>query len=281
MDIGDGDSDNGSGNGDDESPSLSNLVEKVNQRRSGRSKRPTDDGDRSGGFEFNDASIESEPDAPDDIERPIGSFGADPKTEAIIEVLGDARNILVLGPLLCPADYDICTKLATGLTQDPDNLLLVTMTQSPDERLNVMRGYLGELPPRTAILNIGDATRSGTRETIKTADDGEITIESIADSSDLMRIGISISKFLSDWAEDGGSSVLCFHSLTALLQFVDDPKVVFRFIHVLQGQIRGSNATAHYHMDSGAHDDQTISTFRPLFDEVLTYTEDGKLSVEH
>lgn len=271
MNFSDGDSDNG----DDESPSLANLVDKVNERRGNRAQRSAGDGEDAPPAEFGTTT-----EADDEPERPIGSFGADPKTEAIIEVLGDATNILLLGPLLCPADYDLCTKLTTGLTNDPDNLLLVTNTQSPDERLNVMRGYLEELPTRTAILNVGDATRSGTRETITTDDDGQITIESISDSSDLMRIGISISKILSDWAERGGESVLCFHSLTALLQFVEDPKVVFRFIHVLQGQIRGSGATAHYHMDSGAHGEEVISTFRPLFDEILTFTEDGKLSVD-
>ena len=275
MNFGDGDSDS-SNDEDDDSPSLSNLVEKVNKRKGGNANGTTttaDDGDD--GFVFGGSTGDTEP------ERPIAEFGSDPKTEALIEVIGDAANILLLGPLLCPADHDLCTKLTTGIAGDPDNLLLVTMTQSPDERLNAIRGYLGDLPTNTAVLNIGDSTRSGKRETIATDDDGQITIETISDPTDLMRIGIAISKTLSNWADSGGDTVVCFHSLTALLQFVDDPKVVFRFIHVLQGQIRAAGATAHYHMDSGAHDDQVIATFRPLFDEVLTYTEDGSLTVQH
>lgn len=264
---------------DGDPPSLDELVEKVNERR-GRSVRggesETEDATAAAGM--SDAQSEPSHSVPGWESH---GFGTDPRTEALLEIVGEAGNLLVLGPLLCPAEYDICTKLTRALPDGLENLLLVTLTESPDERLNVFRGHLDDLPNRTAIINVGDSIRSGSRETVSTLGDGEITIETISDPTDLMRIGISISRQLSGWEGAVGPTAVCLHSLTALLQFADNPKSVFRFIHVLRGRIQSAGAHAHYHLDPGAHDEQLIRTFRPLFDEVLTYNEEGELHVEH
>lgn len=276
MNSGLGDSEDAAAE-DDDSPSLRDLADRVRSRRSGSQRnRPARDGDSGDALSTDRWDIDVE-----DPERPTEGFGPDPKTEAIIEVLGDAANVLLLGPLLSPTDYDLCTNLSQSLPADPDNLLLVTLTESPDERLHVLRGYMDPLPERTAVLNVGDSTRSGSRETISTGDDSAITIENISDPTDLMRIGIAMSKQLSEWADAGGETAVCFHSLTALLQFAPDQKTVFRFVNVLRGRVQSVGAHAHYHMDRGAHDDQTLATFRPLFDEVLTFEEDGTVHVEH
>lgn len=275
MNSGVGDS-NGSKD-EDSTPSLRDLADKVKSRRSGR-RRP----ERKADDDATDTPITEKWDIDTtDPERPVDGFGSDPKTEAIIEVLGEPANLLLLGPLLSPTDYDLCTMLTEMLPGDPDNLLVVTLTESPDERLNVLRGYFDHLPDNTAVLNIGDSTRAGSRETISTDHGGAITIENISDPTDLMRIGIAMSKQLSEWADAGGETVVCFHSLTALLQFAPDEKTVFRFVNVLRGRVQSVGATAHYHMDSGAHDEQTIATFRPLFDEVLAFEEDGSVHVAH
>lgn len=271
MNSGVGDADEPSADGDgDDSPSLRDLAEKVRARRSGDRSPDT------AGAGGNRPAIDAE-----DLERSGEAFGVDPRTEAILEVLGKPRNLLLLGPLLSPTDYDLCTKLTQALPDHPDNLLLVTLTESPDERLQVLRGYFDELPKRTAVLNVGDSTRSGSRETISTDHGDAISIENISDPTDLMRIGIAMSKQLSEWADEGGETAVCFHSLTALLQFAEDPKTVFRFVNVLRGRVRSAGAYAHYHMDGGAHDERTIATFRPLFDEVLTFEEDGSIHVAH
>lgn len=280
MNLGDGGRDEPqSEHGDEHPPSLERLVEEVKQRRRGV--------DRGHGG-VADADPPSEPPTTDDpapFEFPTsderdGPYGVDPKTEAIIELVGDAANVLLLGPLLGPADYDLCTSMTTALAGDTDNLLLVTLTESPDDRLTVFQGYLDRFPERTVVLNVGDSTRSGTTETVSVGDGGTVRIQTISDPTDLMRIGIATSRLLSEWDDSGGTTAVCFHSLTALLQYADDPKIVFRFVHTLLGRLESAGARAHFHMDSNAHDGQTIGTFRPIFDEVLAFEEDGTVSVD-
>ena len=279
MDSRDGATDEAStSDGDDTHPSLRDLAERIEERRASKGENPTVNPDIGGGEEaVTDRYVPESRGA----ERPIDEWGTDPKTEAIIEVIGDASNLLLLGPLLTPTDHDLCTRLTTALPDDLDNLLLVTLTESPDERLSVYQGYLDELPQRTAILSVGDSTQSGSKETVHIENGGEVTIETISDPSDLMRIGITISRILSGWGTDGGNTAVCFHSLTALLQFAPDQKAVFRFVHVLRGRIQAAGVHAHFHMEDGAHDPQTVSTFRQLFDEVLAFEEDGSLHVDH
>lgn len=266
------------GDEDNARPSLRDLAEHVDERRS-RSGEPRSF-DADAGREGEDISDRPINEAREP-ERPIGPKPPDSKTEAIIELIGDASNILLLGPLLTPPDHDFCTRLSSGLSEDPENLLLVTLTESPDERIAVYQGFLDELPRRTQILSVGDSGQSATRETIQLDRGGSVTIETISDPTDLMRIGITISRILSGWDNEAEGTAVCFHSLTTLLQFAQDQKTVFRFVHVLRGRLQAAGVTAHFHMDGAAHDNQTVSTFRPLFDEVLTFDEDGTLHVEH
>lgn len=266
------------GDGDNARPSLRDLAERVDERRtsSGEGRSVESDVGREGEA-ISDQHIHDFQES----ERPIGSEASDSKTEAIIELIGDASNILLLGPLLTPPDHDLCTRLSSGLPEDPENLLLVTLTESPDDRIAVYQGFLDELPRRTQILSVGDSGQSATRETIQLESGGSVTIETISDPTDLMRIGITISRILSGWDNENEGTAVCFHSLTALLQFAQDQKTVFRFVHVLRGRLQAAGVTAHFHLDGSAHDNQTVSTFRPLFDEVLSFEEDGTLHVEH
>lgn len=208
--------------------------------------------------------------------RPLGS---DPKGQAILDMVGDVANILLLGPLLCPADYDLCSKLLTGEEQETP-LLLVTLSQSPDERLNGLRSYLRGDPQEIVVLDVGDPVGSGSRTTTSLEGEASVTVESVPDPTDLMRIGITISRYLSEWNREGAEPVVCFHSITGLLQFVEDRKSAFRFLHVLQSHVTATGARAHYHMDTGAHGEDVIGTFRPLFDVVLTFEENGSVSID-
>lgn len=265
--------------GDEERPSLERLADEVRKRRgraagAGAAEREVS---RSGG-----PSTPADESGADGSVRRIEdeAFGHDPKTEAILEVIGDASNVLLCGPLLSQPDYDLCSRLTSSFPRDADNLLLVSMTESPDERLSVLQGYTDDLPERTVVLNVGDTTRSGASETVSTGEGGTITIENVADPSDLMRIGITVSKRLSEWEVYGGTTAVCFHSLTALLQHAEDSNVAFRFVHTLLGRLKSTGARAHFHVDAGAHDQHVLATYRPIFDEVLTFEEDGTVRVE-
>lgn len=294
--------------GDDESPearepeeipSFSSLVDAVEERRKRRRDRSAEkettfetgtaeQPPRSDTFDWvhedeDQADVDAESDAWELVGggggQTVSAFDEDPKSEAILEVIGDVPNVLLMGPLLGPADYDACTRLIDAVPEASDRLLLVTISQTADERLNVIRGYLGDLPEETVVLEVGGSGRTGTRESVATEAEGSITIETISDPTDLRRIGIVSSRYLSNWADEDHDAVLCLHSITALLQFTDDPRFLFRFLHVLGQKVRQYGATAHYHLDDGAHAGDLVERFRPLFDEVLAFREDGSLSV--
>lgn len=309
----------GSGNRTDpeQPPSLSQLAERVSGKQNrpaptsgGAAPSSTDGGTRAttstvddSGFFFpadsspdNDAdSNESSPmleptgqeltDTPTDGRPDVGRddtsderFGSNAKTEAIIELIGDTQNLLLMGPSHSPADYNLCANLLVPHDNPPENLLLVTFEKSPDERLNMLEGHLGTLPDNIAMVNVGDATRSGSSEMVSTPGTGGIQIDNLSDSTDVQRMGLTINKHLSQW-DDGGETALCFHSLSALLDIVE-PKTVFRFLNVLLGRVRSGDIRAHYHIDPEAHDEQTLETYRPLFDERIRVEEDGSVSLD-
>ncbi len=206
-------------------------------------------------------------------------FSGDAKVEAIIELVGDMNNLLLLGPILEPADHGLCANLLVPGEDVPDHLLLVTFDQSPDERVNVLRDHLESLSDDVAILNVGDATRSPPPGTVnRTNESGEINVTSVPDPTDIQRIGLRINKYLSEWADED-EVMLCFHSLTSLLRAVES-ETVFRFLNILLGRVRSGDVRAHYHMDPDEHDDQTLETYRSLFDEVLRFEDDGTVRID-
>ncbi len=81
------------------------------------------------------------------------------------------------------------------------------------------------------------------------------------------------------WAKNQNQTVICFHSLTALIQYADLQRV-FRFLHVLTARIDLIDAVAHFHMDPGAHDAQTRNTLVQLFDAVINIGEDGEQTIK-
>jgi hypothetical protein len=213
------------------------------------------------------------------VEKAAGNPVSSAKMEAIIELVGDVSNLLLLGPLLDPTGHRFCTDILVPGKEVPEHLLLVTFDQSPDERLDALRGHLDTFPDDIAIVNVGDATRSSSPGpgTPLTGSDG-IRVSNVPNPTDIQRIGLTINKILSEW-EDEGDVVLCFHSLTGLLRVVG-PETVFRFLNVLLGRVRSGDIRAHYHVDPDEHDDQTLETYRSLFDEVLRFEADGTVEID-
>lgn len=269
---------------DDEArPSFADLILSLRGQRRGAAAR-TGGGESARGGSSEGAHRRGD-DSADEVDwawrqsgarAPADEFNFAAETEAILGLVEDATNVLLLGELLRPEEYDVCTKLLGAET--PANLLLVTLSQSPEDRLNVCRGFLGELPGETVVVSVGDPSASETPARIP-VDGDDVTVETIPDPSDLMRIGITISRKLSEFENNDVPTAVCFHSLTALLQFVGDRQAVFRFLHTLRGRVRAADARAHYHLDDGAHDREVVSLLRPLFDVTLRIDDDGTVSI--
>lgn len=79
--------------------------------------------------------------------------------------------------------------------------------------------------------------------------------------------------YLSEWHGDGNRVVVCFHSVIALLQYAVVRRA-FKFLDELTSRLARANAVAHFHLNPGALDEQTINRLLPLFDAVVDLTED-------
>lgn len=196
------------------------------------------------------------------------------------DLLDETECVLLLGSLDAGTEFDACKPLLHPDDHRATNRLLVTYEAGPDERYTASfdadDGGTGE----TTIINVGDVARSSRPETTHRPSDA-VSIVTLATPRDIARLGMHITRQLSEWedADEDARTVVCFHSLTALLQSVE-LDTAFRFLHVLQGRIRGTDAHIHYHMDETAHEEETLATLRPLFDAVLGYGDDGTVTVD-
>jgi len=190
-------------------------------------------------------------------------------------------NALVLAPSMAAAGDDACAELLAPVEPAETDMLLVTTDQSPDERLAEWRSRSSDrLPARARIVGVGETTRSATASTSASGctapslDGQRFYRTTVANPGDLTGLGARVSRALEAWDGDGNLPVVCVRSLTDLLHHADDRRV-FRFLHTITGLVGTAGGVAHYHMDPNAHDEQTLATFRSLFDVVLAHCEDG------
>lgn len=246
--------------GDDE-PALSDLAESLQTRHGGG---PTVDGDDS----HDEWNLVGQDDSRERFEA------LDPKTEAVLELAGDAANVLISGPAGCPVEQSLCSRLMASRSEQPVNLLVITISETPSQRLSVLRNYLGMPVAETAVIDV----RNYNRQTNNDEYDGSIEIRQVSSPQDLRRIGIVASKILTEWADAPGQTTMCFHSISDLLTD-NDPERLFRFLHVLRGRIQSADVRAHYHLDPVSHSKDTVGTFESLFDTIIEFEEDGSVSV--
>jgi KaiC/GvpD/RAD55 family RecA-like ATPase len=87
---------------------------------------------------------------------------------------------------------------------------------------------------------------------------------------DLTGIGIELSELLREFyhEQDVTENRILLHSLSTLLMY-SDLQTVFRFLHVFTGRVHSADALGVFVIDDSAHDTQTLSTLKQLFDGVI------------
>jgi len=204
-----------------------------------------------------------------------GEGTLDPKTEAVLELAGDAANVLLTGPAGCPAEESLCSRLMAARADEPVSVLVITVSETPSQRLSVLQSYLQAPVERTAVVDVRNYDRAANYDQYE----GPVDVRTVSNPRDLRRIGIVASRVLSEWEEEPGPTTVCFHSLSDLLALTDDRQRLFRFLHVLRGRVQSADARAHYHLDPSQHDDESLRTFESLFDTVLAFEDDGSVSL--
>lgn len=182
-------------------------------------------------------------------------------------------NVLLLSPRFNPASGPTCLDLLSVMDLEETYLLGVNLAEPPDDTLKHWRSLDGWPPSSHHIVRVGEPSRASVQ-----GQQFDSNVELVNDPSDLTGIGISINEVLEDTREQPLTVVICFNSLTALLQYAELSRV-FRFLHVITQRVKSEGAFAHYHMDPDAHEPDQINTLTGLFDAVVTLDEDGEMTV--
>jgi len=172
--------------------------------------------------------------------------------------VGDATSALVCTSSMGPEDGCVDLLSATG----PETTVFwVTYSRPPSACLDIFRE--ADAQGSLSIIAVGDMPT-------ETVDD--VTVKSVSTPDDLTGLGITLSQALSTHED----AVVCFDSLTVLLQYVDT-ETVYEFLNALTGHLYAAGARAHFHIDPTAHDTQTVDALASLFDAIVE-GEDGDWS---
>ncbi|WP_256295836.1 DUF7504 family protein [Haloarchaeobius salinus] len=187
---------------------------------------------------------------------------------------GNPRTVLLLDEMAEDEVGEHCDGLMGGPPADRRAELVVSFPEDVTDRLDFGSLSGGRQPTKRGIVTVG--------ETMQAAGAGRpdfsepIVEQTVADPTDLQRLGEVISQFCGVWDDAGYDIVVCFDSLTELLD-ANDPEVVFQFCHVLSGRLESVGAVAHFHLDPNAHSQQLQLTFEQILDETLV----EEIDVEH
>ena len=177
-------------------------------------------------------------------------------------------NVLVLAPAHDEDAREVCFDLLTPSASDGWNVLWVTLTGSPDDRLAAWREHVGEaLPADVRFVDVGGETRS-TSPSDPRIPGASFAVETVSSPRDLTTLGVRITNGLAELTGGEAQTVVCFDSLTPMLQYVELERA-FQFLHVLARNVHSEGVLAHYHMDPGAHSEQAVNTIKTLADTVV------------
>ena len=208
--------------------------------------------------------------------------GTSEQLRTVHEDLGDARNILLLAPPMDPKENVGCGSLLDVATPADSTLLFVSLSAGPDDRLDVWRTHVAREPPaRCGFVIAGEAARGSVATDgggLPSNPNDAYRIETVSSPADLTGIGMKISAFLEEFVGTETELVVCFHSLSVILQYTDIQRA-FRFLHVITGRMTAVDAIAHFHMDPTIHDEQQRNTLLSLFDGVMELDEEGEWTV--
>ena len=194
-------------------------------------------------------------------------------TEGCCDAGTSGENVLVLGNSMADdADAYCIDRLSAPHGPIAPNLLLVSLDDTPDSRFDaVVRPGVGT--PSNVGIVCCDRTRSAAAADPQHGPGFAPGpwITTVSSPGDLTGLGVRIGQALTTWTDDPGPIELCFHSLTTLLQYVDE-RAVFRLCHALTRHLETVGANSHFHLDPSAVDERTVAMLSALFDRVKDCT---------
>lgn len=190
------------------------------------------------------------------------------------DALAGCSSVLLLASS-SDIEADACISLLTRCEPERTSVLGATVSQSPSDRLALWQHRVPEgAPKRAAMIDAGQGVRATAEGDV---DDlpPEFTLDRLPEHAEPVDLGMALTRRLGDWESASEATVLCLHSVTALVEAFDRDSVI-SLVDGLNRLCETVDAVAHHHMDPTAHDEETLAMFRPLYDAVIEVdTEDG------
>ncbi|WP_232701236.1 RAD55 family ATPase [Halobacterium wangiae] len=177
-------------------------------------------------------------------------------------------NVLIEGPPMS-GKRALGFRILEAGARNGEGSIFVTTKDNADRVAEDFAELAGDIDPTVGIVDcvtkqqgMGSTTES---ELVRYA----------SSPVDLTGIGIELSELLRALYQKRGltRNRILLHSLSTLLMY-SDLQTVFRFLHVFTGRVQSADALGVFVIDSSAHDEQTVSTLKQLFDGIVTVRED-------
>lgn len=190
--------------------------------------------------------------------------------QELSDYVGDHSSVLVLAPQRSPADDEVCADLLTGRDPEDSNVLSVTLSKTPDDRLALWRQEVGErLPKRATVVDAGSGA-SADSQVAASEEFPSLSVEALPADAELVDVGISIARHLSSWESTPESTFLCLHSLTTLLDSFERERTL-SFVQSINALCDCMGVRSHHHLDPSAHSEKTVEAFRPQYEMVVEH----------
>jgi len=186
------------------------------------------------------------------------------KLDEMIGPVPPGTNILIIGPPMCSKD-SVIMRMATHAFLNEEALIFVNTNIPGEKLLELLRTVDGFDEERIGIVDcISRSLGVMTPETD--------IVQMASSPVDLTGIGVRISKYFEQFYMRKGIKKirLIMDSLSTILMY-SNIKTVYRFLHVFTGRIRSADALGIFGIESGMHDEQTLSTLKQLFDGVIEF----------
>ncbi len=173
-------------------------------------------------------------------------------------------NIMLIGPPMSGKEVVLYNIMYHGASEDENAVTMVTTREPAAYVLEWFEENKLKLPlSRVGIIDCVTKNLSD--------EQAESEIIKIASSPvDLTCIGVKISQFFDNFFMKKNIREIQLHinSLSTMLMY-SNIQTAFRFTHVFAGRVKAAGALGIYVVESGMTDEQTIATFKQLFNGMI------------
>lgn len=181
--------------------------------------------------------------------------------------LDPGTNLLIAGPPMS-GKYDLALDMLAVGAAHGEGPIIVTTKDGAERARSDFAGHAGD---ESGPLGVVDSVTK--QQGMPPAEDDEL-VRYVSSPVDLTGLGIELSELLQYFYRERGTTEnrILLNSLSTLLMY-SNLQTVFRFLHVFTGRVQSADALGVFVIDDSAHDTQTLSTIKQLFDGIIEVRE--------